>query len=301
MNAENGTPAAAAPSVLPGYFADPHLTVLDGRFYLFPTSDGFADWSATEFRAFSSSDLVLWIDHGSVFSLPDDTRWARAHAWAPAVAQRNGLYYFYFTAEMESIGVAVAESPTGPYRDLGRPLISEGQYSGRAIDPAVFVDADGTTYLLWGNGVLHLVALAEDMTSFDADAVTSWTPTGFREAAWIHRRGDIYYLSWCENDTREETYRVRYATSGSLKGPWLDHGVLLEKSSERGILATGHHSIMQIPATDEWFIAYHRFAIPDGTGYRRELAIDRLVHREDGLLQKVEPSRAPVTRELDTI
>ncbi len=299
MNAETDTPAAA-PSVLPGHFADPHLTVLDGRFYLFPTSDGFPDWSATEFRAFSSSDLGSWIDHGRFFSLPHDTSWARAHAWAPAVAQRNGLYYLYFTADRESIGVAVADSPTGPFRDLGRPLISEGQFAGRAIDPAVFVDHDGTVYLLWGNGVSHLVALGEDMVSFDPNAVTSWTPTGFREAVWIHRRGDTYYLSWSENDTREEDYRVRYATSASLRGPWLDHGVLLEKASERGILATGHHSIIQIPGTDEWFIAYHRFAIPDGTGYRRELAIDRLVHLDDGLLQKVEPSRVPVTRELNT-
>ncbi len=296
-NAESAA-KAVAPPVLRGHFADPHLTVLDGRFFLFPTSDGLPDWGATAFRAFSSNDLTAWVDHGRVFSLPHDTQWAREHAWAPAVAQRDGRFYLYYTAEQENIGVAVADSPTGPFRDLGRPLISEGEFDGRAIDPSVFIDDDGTAYLLWGNGMAHLVALGEDMISFDAGSVTSWTPTGFREAVWIHRRQETYYLSWSENDTRDEDYRVRYATSTSPLGPWEDHGVLLEKSTERGILATGHHSIIQIPGADEWFIAYHRFAIPDGTGYRRELAIDRLVHRDDGLLEMVEPSHAPVTRAL---
>lgn len=288
----------AAPALIEGYYADPHLTVFDGRFYLYPTTDGSDGWKADSFRAFSSSDLVRWTDHGVVFSLGEDTTWARHHAWAPAVAGRNGRYFLYYTAEQENIGVAVASSPTGPFEDLGAPLIAEGAYTGRAIDPSVFVDEDGAAYLYWGNGVAHVARLNEDMVSFDPNHVVSWVPTSFCEAAHVHRRGDVYYLSWSENDTRDEDYRVRYATSTGPRGPWTDRGILLEKAPERGIFATGHHSIVRVPDSDEWLIAYHRFAIPNGTGYRRELAIDPLVHDEDGLIHKVRPSREPVVREL---
>lgn len=286
------------PALIQGYYADPHLTVFDGRFYIYPTTDGSDGWQSTSFRAFSSWDLAEWTDHGVVFSLPEDTGWAREHAWAPAVSRRAGLYYLYYTAEKENIGVAVAPAPTGPFKDLGSPLIAEGDYPGRAIDPNVFVDEDGAAYLYWGNGVAHVVRLNEDMVSFDPSAVVSWVPTAYCEAANVHRRGDVYYLSWSENDTRDENYRVRYATATSPFGPWTDRGVLLEKAPGRGIYATGHHSIVRIPDSDEWLIAYHRFAIPDGTGYRRELAIDPLVHTPEGLLQKVRPSREPVVREL---
>lgn len=292
--------APAVPALIDGYYADPHLCVFDGRFYLYPTTDGSDSWGATSFRAFSSSDLIDWTDHGIVFSLPDHTQWARAHAWAPAVAERNGRYFLYYTAEQENIGVAVASSPTGPFVDLGRPLIAQGDFPGRAIDPNIFVDDDGAAYLCWGNGIAHSVLLDEDMTSFNASRVISWIPTGFREAVNLHRRGDTYYLSWSENDTRDENYRVRYATSTSPFGPWTDQGILLEKAPQWGIRATGHHSIVRIPHSDEWLIAYHRFAIPGGTGYRRELAIDPLIHTEEGLLQKVVPSREPLVRDLAT-
>jgi beta-xylosidase len=285
-------------SLIDGYYADPDLAVFDGRFYVYPTTDGSDGWQATSFRAFSSPNLVDWTDHGVVFSLPGDTGWAKEHAWAPAIAGRNGRYYLYYTAERENIGVAVASSPTGPFRDLGGPLIADGAFPGRAIDPSVFIDDDGAAYLCWGNGVAHVVRLNDDMVSFDPSTVMSWVPTAFCEAVTIHRHRQVYYLSWSENDTRDENYRVRYATAASPFGPWTDRGVLLEKVPQRGILATGHHSITRIPHSDEWLIAYHRFAIPGGTGYRRELAIDPLIHTDDGLLQKVIPSREPIVREL---
>jgi beta-xylosidase len=287
-----------APALIEGYYADPHLAVFDGRFYIYPTTDGSDGWRATSFRAFSSRDLVEWTDHGVVFSLPQDSGWAQEHAWAPAVAERDGQYYLYYTAERENIGVAVAPAPTGPFKDLGAPLISEGAYPGRAIDPNVFLDEDGAAYLCWGNGVAHVVRLNDDMVSFDPSAVVSWVPTAFCEAPNVHRRGDVYYLSWSENDTRDENYRVRYATAPSPYGPWTDQGVLLEKAPDRGIYATGHHSIVRVPDSNEWLIAYHRFAIPGGNGYRRELAIDPLIHTSDGRLQKVRPSHEPAVREL---
>lgn len=284
----------AAPSILDGFYADPNLIEFDGVFYLYPTTDGLADWAADSFSVFSSTDLVDWEDRGVIFSVADDTTWARGFAWAPAISRRDGRFYLYYTADQENIGVAVADSPLGPFVDSGQPLIARGDFSGRAIDPSVFVDDDGSFYLLWGNEVAHAVRLNDDMVSFDADAVASWDLPGFREAVWMHRHGSTYFLSWSQNDTRDEDYRVHYATSSSPHGPWADQGELLSKRPHRGILGTGHHSILRIPDTDDWLIAYHRFSIPDGNGHRREVTIDRLRHTDDGRLERVEPSTIPI-------
>ncbi|MBT2511998.1 family 43 glycosylhydrolase [Arthrobacter sp. ISL-30] len=286
------------PSPLGGLFADPSLAVFGGRYYLYPTTDGLEGWASRSFSVLSSDDLVEWTNHGEILKLGVDVAWAEEKAWAPAIAERDGSYYFYYSAN-GNIGVAVADSPTGPFRDIGRPLVAAGDYGGTAIDPSVFRDDDGIYYLYWGNGLAHGVPLAPDMVSFDPGSVVSWVPDGFREAAWVHRRGATYYLSWSENDTREADYRVRYATGSGPLGPWADQGVLLEKDVERGILATGHHAITGLPGSDEWVIAYHRFAIPGGNGYNREIIFDPLIHRPDGLLEKVRPSSKPLRRPLN--
>lgn len=275
------------------YFADPALAAFGGRFYVYPTTDGSPDWSSTSFRVLSSANLREWVDEGEILRLGEDVAWASRHAWAPAAAERNGLYYFYFTAE-DNIGVAVATSPTGPFIDSGRPIVAEGAHSGRAIDPSVFIDDDGASYLVWGNTVAHTARLSFDMLSIDEETVTSWTHPTFREAAHIHRRGDVYYLTWSENDTRDPEYRVRWAVGTSPTGPWEDRGVLLEQRPAEGILATGHHSILRLPGTDDWVIAYHRFAIPGGNGFHREIVIDPLRHLPNGDLEPVTPGSAAI-------
>ena len=271
-----------------GKYADPNLVIIDGTYYLYPTTDGQPEWGARSFRAFSSQDLDEWTDHGEILRLGVDVAWASSYAWAPAVVRKGDTYFLYFTAE-SNIGVASGPSPTGPFTDLGRPLVADGDFSGRAIDPSAFLDVDGTWYLYWGNGVAHAVPLGDDMMSFDASRVESWHFASFREAPWVHRDEDRYYLSWSENDTREATYRVRYATGPGPLGPWAEQGVLLQQRRELGIHATGHHSIAQL-SNGNWVIAYHRFAIPGGNGYNREIVIDPLVHDASGLIEPVIPS-----------
>nr|WP_051326248.1 family 43 glycosylhydrolase [Glycomyces tenuis] len=283
---------------LPGLFADPNITYFDGRYYLYPTTDGYPGWSGTQYRAFSSADLVNWTDHGVILDVAADVSWADNSAWAPGIAEKDGKYYFYFSGGRSSgdtrkqLGVAVSDSPTGPFTDaLGHPLVSAGSYAGQAIDPAVFTDDEGQSYLYWGQGASHQVPLNDDMVSFDASQVRTYDPPGYNEASFVIERNGTYYFMWSENDTRSEDYRVNYATSSSPLGPWsAPAGVILQKDPSQGILGTGHNSVVQAPGTDQWYIAYHRFAIPNGDGTHRETMVDRLYFNADGSIRPVIPT-----------
>lgn len=281
--------------VLPGLYADPDVRYMDGRYWIYPTTDGFAGWSGTRFKAFSSKDLVHWKDHGVILDLGPDVSWADGNAWAPAIAERDGKYYFYFCGEQQ-IGVAVADSPAGPFTDaLDKPLVAKGRFDGQMIDPSVFTDDDGQAYLYWGNGHGYVVPLDDDMVSFDASRVRDITPENFREGSFVVKRDGTYYFMWSEDDTRSENYHVAYATGPSPLGPWTKRGTILSKRPEYGILGTGHHSVVNTPGTDDWYIVYHRFALngPGGTGgdgTHRETTIDRLEFAPDGTIEPVVPT-----------
>ena len=276
--------------IIPGYYADPEIRYFNGKFYIYPTTDGFDGWSGTQFHAFSSTDLVHWHDEGVILDLGPDISWADARAWAPSMVEHNGKFYFYFCAEAQ-IGVAVGDSPTGPFTDaLGKPLLASGAFSGQMIDPNVFIDTDGQPYLYWGNGHAYVVPLHDDMISFDKSDVAEITPSGYNEGSFVFKRGSTYYLSWSQNDTRDVNYQVAYATASSPYGPWTKQGVILSKNSSLGILGTGHHSVVQVPGRDEWYIVYHRFAIPNGDGMHRETTIDKLEFNADGTIKTVVPT-----------
>ncbi|MFE2484035.1 family 43 glycosylhydrolase [Streptomyces mirabilis] len=281
--------------VLPGLNADPDVHYLDGQYWIYPTTDGYAGWSGTSFKAYSSKDLVHWKDHGVILDLGPDVSWADKNAWAPAIAERDGKYYFYFCAEQQ-IGVAVADSPAGPFKDaLGRPLVAKGQFTGQMIDPAVFTDDDGQSYLYWGNGHGYVVPLNTDMVSFDGSQVRDITQPDFREGSFVVKRRGTYYFMWSEDDTRSENYHVAYATGPSPLGPWTKRGTILSKRPEYGIKGTGHHSVVNVPGTDDWYIVYHRFALngpgkAGGDGTHRETTIDRMEFAADGTIEPVVPT-----------
>ncbi|MBG0856298.1 family 43 glycosylhydrolase [Streptomyces spinoverrucosus] len=281
--------------ILPGLYADPDIKYMNGRYWIYPTTDGFPGWSGTQFKAFSSRDLVHWKDHGVILDLGPDVSWADRNAWAPAIAEKDGTYYFYFCAEQQ-IGVAVADSPAGPFKDaLGKPLVPKGQLSGQMIDPSVYTDDDGTSYLYWGNGRGYVVPLNDDMVSYDPAKVRDITPANFREGSFVIKRSGTYYFMWSEDDTRSENYHVAYATGPSPLGPWTKRGTILQKRPEYGILGTGHHSVVNTPGTDDWYIVYHRFALngpgrPGGDGTHRETTVDRMEFAADGTIKAVTPT-----------
>ncbi|MFI6876810.1 family 43 glycosylhydrolase [Streptomyces sp. NPDC050400] len=290
--------------VLPGLNADPDVEYFDGRYWIYPTTDGFKNWGGTRFGAWSSEDLAHWTPHGVALDLGPDVSWADANAWAPAATEKDGKYYLYFCAEQQ-IGVAVSDSPAGPFKDaLGKPLVAKGQFTGQMIDPAVFTDTDGQKYLYWGNGHAYVVPLGDDMVSFDLAQVRDITQPGFREGSFVVERAGTYYFMWSEDDTRSPDYQVAYATGPSPTGPWTKRGTILSKRPEYGIKGTGHHSVVRAPGTDDWYVVYHRFALdgpgrPGGDGTHRETTVDRMRFAADGTIEPVVPtleSVGPVRR-----
>ncbi len=278
--------------VLPGFNADPQIAAFGDKFYIYPTTDGYADWLSTKFRAFSSTDLATWKDEGVVLDLGPDVTWADNKAWAPGIAQKNGTYYFYFSAG-QAIGVAASTSPTGPFKDaLGQPLVGVGQYGVQAIDPDAFIDDDGRAYLYFGSSSSgRVVELNADMISFKGTPQTVSVP-GFREGSAVFKRNGKYYFMFSENDTRDENYDVAYGMASSPFGPFIKPPVnpILKKDTSKGILGTGHNSVLALPSGD-YYIAYHRFAVPNGDGTHREVCLDRLEFNADDTIAPVKTTR----------
>lgn len=291
--------------VLPGYNADPNIVRFGDTYYIYATTDGILGWGSSSFKVWSSKNLVNWTEHDKILNLvpqfSGDTEvvsWADRHAWAPAAIEKNGTYYFYFSAQ-QNIGVSRSTSPLGPFIDpLGEPLVNKDAppFNGaQQIDPTVFTDDDGQSYLAWGNGKAWIAKLNDDMISIDWNTLTEITGQlpEFREGPFLHKRNGVYYMSYSIDDTGSPNYRVGYATGENPLGPYtapVNH-VILEKDVSKGILGTGHHSIIEAPpGSDEWYICYHRLAIPDGDGHLREVSIDRLFFEKDGSIRKVVPT-----------
>jgi len=295
--------------VLPGQFADPDLVKFGDRYYLYPTTDGFTGWSGTQFHAFSSADLKLWKDEGVIVDLASpQVPWAIGSAWAPCIATKNDKYYYYFcgktTDGVSAIGAAVADTPAGPFTAMPEPLITMDMLKrlnismSQAIDPSIYIEEDGTYYLLFGNGVHDhdgaIVQLGEDMVSVVEETMANIEGlTDFREAVTVLKRGGRYHFTWSCDDTGSENYHINYGTSESLYGPVTYHYPVLVKNPEKDMLGTGHHSIMQEPGKDEYYIAYHRFVTPltrfnEGKGYHRETCIDRISFGENGLMLPIQ-------------
>lgn len=299
--------------ILEGYYADPEILYSEktGKYYIYPTTDGFDNWSGYYFKVFFSDNLVDWKNEGIILNLKKDVSWADRNAWAPCIVEKKitGKYqYFYYFSAAQKIGVAVADSPTGPFRDSGKPLIDfkpAGVYGGQEIDPDVFTDPKtGKSYLYWGNGYMAGAELNNNMVSVKLETTQIMTPDNtFREGTYVFYRKGIYYFMWSENDTRSENYRVRYGTSDSPLGKIHvpENNLVIAKDPEAGIYGTGHNSILQIHGKDEWYIVYHRFAYPCGikmgsaAGYHREVCIDKMEFTTDGHIIQVKPSHTGIS------
>jgi arabinoxylan arabinofuranohydrolase len=284
------TAKADNPIVQHIYTADPAPLVHDGRVYLYTghDEDGSTWFTMREWRVWSSADMVNWTDHGSPLSLGTFS-WASENAWAGQVVARNGKFYWYVPVTNRAtgrfaIGVAVSNSPTGPFSDaLGRPLVENGE-----IDPTVFIDDNGQAYLYWGNPNLWYVRLNSDMISssggpaqillttagFGTRTGDPNRPTLFEEGPWVYKRNGLYYLVFAAKCCSEF---IAYSTAPGPTGPWTYRGTIMPT---QGSSFTNHAGVIDFNGGSYFF--YHNGALPGGGGFTRSVAVEKFSYNADG-------------------
>lgn len=294
--------------VIEGWYADPEGIVFGDEFWIYPTtSDDYE--KQVFFDAFSSKDLVNWEKHPRVLDTAS-VSWAWQAMWAPSVVEKNGKYYFFFGANdiqrkgsvywdeknkinhTGGIGVAVADSPAGPFKDyLGKPLIDDFHNDAQPIDQFVYRDSDNQFYMFYGGwGKCNIVKLKDDFSGFlpweDGTVFRDITPESYVEGPVVFLRKGKYYFMWSEGGWTNGTYKVAYAIADKITGPFNRVGTILE-SDEKVATGAGHNSVMNIPGTDNWVIVYHRRPIPNLDRDHRVTCIDKLEFNDDGTLKPV--------------
>lgn len=286
--------ASVPKPALDEFAADPSIRAFGDTYYIYPTSDR-PNWNTFEFAVWSSKNLVDWKKERVFMDLREEIDWADIRAWAPDCIERDGKYYFYFCGDGK-IGVAVADSPTGPFKDaLGKPLlVREGKVNTNTIDPHAFIDDDGQAYLYFGNGGnCHVFKLKEDMIHLDGDPVEI-PLREFREGIVVFKRDGKYYFMWSIDDARSPNYRVGWAWADSPIGPVeYPEGDFIVLQKHGNAVATAHHGVVNVPGTDRWFVAYHRHAVPGGSGYKREICLVEMKFDEEGRILPMDPLDQP--------
>jgi beta-xylosidase len=282
---------AGNPIITHKYTADAAVLVYRDTVFLYAGHDQCQPphnrYEMHEWLIFSSTDMVNWKEHEPVPVKIFD--WARDDAWASQVIERNGKFYWYVTVTHntihgKAIGVAVADHPTGPWKDaIGHALITndmttDASISWDDIDPSVFIDDNGQAYLFWGNTKCKVVKLKENMIEFDGPFERIDLPF-FTEAPWIHKHKGWYYLSYAYQFPE----KIAYAMSRSIEGPWEYKGILNEVAGNSN---TNHQAIIEYKG--KWYFFYHNGAIPtDGGSFRRSVCVDYLHYNKDGSLKRV--------------
>jgi beta-xylosidase len=249
--------------------------------------------------------MRTWTFHGPIMKVAD-FRWASKDAWAAQVIAKNGRYWLYAAVEHDdtkpgkAIAVAVSDKPEGPFIDAkGSALISndmtpKGEHSWEDIDPTVFTDDDGTTWIAWGNRQCYIAKLGADMVSIEGP-IREITPPHFEEGPWLHKRGGLYYLTYASLDRATHTdERVSYATATSLDGPWTYRGELT--GSGEGSF-TIHPGIAEFKG--RWYLFLHNAALAIGERKgalgRRAVTVEYLTYDADGWMRPVTQTEAGVT------
>jgi len=319
--------AISQPLVSHIFTADPSAHVFDGRLYIYPSHDIEAGIPFNDLGDhFGMEDYHVLrmdspggpaVDCGVALHI-DDVPWAQRQMWAPDAAFRNGRYYLYFPAKRADgvfqIGVAVSDSPTGPFAPEPDPI--QGSYS---IDPAAFVDEDGETYLyfggLWGGQLQSYRDNAYDPSHAEpADGQPALGPRvarldpGMKEFAespreilivdeegnpllaqdharryfegpWLHKYQGKYYLSYSTGNT----HLLCYATADNPYGPFVYQGVLLTPV----VGWTTHHSICRFE--DRWYLFYHDSLLSGGVTHLRSVKMTELHYDAQGRMLTIHP------------
>lgn len=292
---------AQNPIIQTNYTADPAPMVYNDKVYLYTTHDeDNSTWfTMNDWRLYTTSDMVNWTDHGAVLSYTDFS-WAKGDAWAPQCIERDGKFYMYVPMisninNRGAIGVAVADSPYGPFYDpLGKPLV---QSEWGDIDPTVFIDDDGQAYLYWGNPNLYYVKLNEDMISCDGEVVheqmtheafgerkgNQKRPTLYEEGPWAYKRKNKYYMAFASTCCPEG---MGYSMSDSPTGPWVYKGMIMEGDRR----SNGNHPGIIDYKGNTYVFGFNydiHFSKISQHYERRSICVEKLTFNPDGTIQQL--------------
>lgn len=297
---------AQNPIVQTCYTTDPAPMVSGDRIYIYTGHDenGADFFWMQEWRVYSSADMVNWTDHGSPLAL-EDFSWADDRAWAPQCIERNGKFYWYVCAHSKltgtmAIGVAVGDSPTGPFRDaIGKPL-ADGSWD--YIDPTVMIDDDGQAWLMWGNPRCYYAKLNPDMTSIAGEVkVLEQTEAGFGapdpklrekdkqykdmyvEGPWLMKRNKNYYLLYAAGGVPEH---IAYSMSRKITGPWKYMGPIMPLGDTNSF--TNHCGVADFKGHSYFF--YHTGKLAGGGGFARSVAVEEFKYNKDGTFPTILPT-----------
>ena len=283
--------------LFPGWYADPEGAIFNNTFWIYPTYS--APYNQQVFMdAFSSTDLINWQKHEKIIDTVA-VKWAHMAMWAPAIVKKQDKYYLFFSAndiqnqqQKGGIGVGVADKPEGPYKDyLGKPLIDVITNKAQPIDQFVFLDKDGQYYMIYGGwSRCNITKLKPDFTGFlpfdNGSLFTEITPEGYVEGPYMFMRNGKYYFMWSEGGWTGPDYKVAYAIADGPMGPFKRIGTIL-KQDPAIATGAGHHSVIQVPARDEWYILYHRRPLTETDGNHRLVCMEKMYFDENGFIKPV--------------
>ena len=272
------------PIIQTKYTADPAPYVFNDTVYLYTThdEDDAEGFKMQDWLLYTSTDMVNWQDHGAVASLKD-FKWYKGNngAWAEEVIHRNGKWYMYCPIHGNGIGVLVADSPYGPFKDpIGKPIVWQHEH-WNDIDPTVWIDDDGQAYMYWGNPDLYYVKLNEDMISTSGEIVMLPKIQDYQEGPWFYKRNGKYYLAFASTCCPEG---IGYAMSDKPTGPWEYKGHIMDHTPRtRG----NHPGIIDYKGKSYVFgLCYDIFRLETPRHAERRSAVAaEMTYNEDGTIQ----------------
>ena len=274
----------------------------DSRLYLYGSWDLPAnpDYCSHIMHCFSTDDMKTWTDHGVIFRNDEEfygIPWNKdAMLYAPDAIERNGKYYLYVCGTPNVEGVAVADSPAGPFSVAERIEIADGD----GIDPSVFIDEDGQGYLFWGQFTLRGAKLSPDMKSIIPETLkdgilTEWEH-GFHEGSSIRRRGDKYYMVYTDISRGKATC-MSYAIADAPLGPYKKCGVIIDNVYCDPNTWNNHGSIAEFKG--QWYVFYHRSS--QGINTCRRVCAEPISFDENGFIHEVEQTSQGPLPSLDAL
>lgn len=278
------------PIVTHQYTADPTARVINGKIYVYPSSDmvcpegkGSNGFCMPGYNVYSTEDLTNWTDHGNVIN-HNNIPWVKKESygmWAPDTIEHKGKFYMFYPGISENgkhfreIGVAVADHPEGPF--VARENYIEGT---QGIDPSPFIDDDGRIYLYWGGGEnLNVVELNQDMSKIiSKPQKLQGLPPKYKEGPFMFKRNGLYYFTFPHAPHGSE--EIAYGTATSPLGPISYQGKILERWKDGQW--TNHHSIIEYQG--QWYIFYHHNDVSQHKNLR-SMSVDRLYFDEEGKIK----------------